>query len=561
MSNIKSLILGSAAVIAASAGAQAADLPVKAKAVQYVKICSLYGAGFYYIPGTDTCIKLGGYIQADYNINGGNYDKPAWDETAGLNGAGVFGTGSRNSDYYTTRARAQLNLDTRTATEYGVVRTYWSSNFEHSSGFGPSSGNLTLDYGFVQFAGFTFGKAVSGFQTPWGAYGANNNTSFLLGGYDNATGITQIAYTWQFGNGISAQLGVEDNRTINRAQLLNASQAYTLSGAVTPSGAVGGSTAAPVTILASNPLAVAALATGAFPNSYGGNFAPDVTANVRIDQSAFTFQLSGALHAVNATYYSAGIPTTGAGTATTTIETNGHPDTKLGGAVSAGLQLKNLPTGPGDKLTLDGTWSKGSTKYLIGGTTGNNFNLFSGSTNFAGSYQSLAVLPLFDAVYTNGSQLELTTAWGFRGGYSHNWSPNWETTLFGSYTKIDYNTNASAGICANQQNAALGIVTTGGLATNARGSFANGYTCNPDFAIWQIGSRTAWTPVKNLTFSGEVLYTGLDQNNTGSVVFPTSTGASNIGANQTAGGFKPAGTYDYKDQGTWSGSFRVRRTW
>ncbi|MGB7257197.1 MAG: porin, partial [Pseudolabrys sp.] len=28
-----------------------------AKPVQYVKICSLYGAGFYYIPGTDTCIK------------------------------------------------------------------------------------------------------------------------------------------------------------------------------------------------------------------------------------------------------------------------------------------------------------------------------------------------------------------------------------------------------------------------------------------------------------------------------------------------------------------------
>ena len=31
---------------------------------QYVKICSLYGAGFYYIPGTDTCIKLGGYLRA-----------------------------------------------------------------------------------------------------------------------------------------------------------------------------------------------------------------------------------------------------------------------------------------------------------------------------------------------------------------------------------------------------------------------------------------------------------------------------------------------------------------
>ncbi len=54
----KTLFLGSAAGLMAASGAFAADLPVKAKAVEYVKICSLYGAGFYYIPGTDTCIKL-----------------------------------------------------------------------------------------------------------------------------------------------------------------------------------------------------------------------------------------------------------------------------------------------------------------------------------------------------------------------------------------------------------------------------------------------------------------------------------------------------------------------
>ncbi|MBV5271946.1 MAG: porin, partial [Afipia sp.] len=187
MSKIKSLILGSAAGLAAIAGAQAADLPVKAKAVQYVKICSLYGAGFYYIPGTETCIKLGGYVQLDANVNGGVHDKPAWDNGNNL------GLQNRTSDYFTTRTRTSLNIDTRTATEYGVVRTYWSSNFQHTTGDGPSSGVLTTDFGFVQFAGFTFGKAVSSFQTPWGAYGANNNTSFLLGGYDNATGITQIA--------------------------------------------------------------------------------------------------------------------------------------------------------------------------------------------------------------------------------------------------------------------------------------------------------------------------------------------------------------------------------
>ena len=77
MNMIKSLVLGSAAGLIALSGAQAADLPVKAKAVEYVKICSLYGAGFYYIPGTDTCIKLGGYVRVDTTFNGNTYGGPA----------------------------------------------------------------------------------------------------------------------------------------------------------------------------------------------------------------------------------------------------------------------------------------------------------------------------------------------------------------------------------------------------------------------------------------------------------------------------------------------------
>ena len=71
MKMVKSLALGSTAALFAMGGAQAADLPVKAKAVEYVRICSLYGAGFFYIPGTDTCIKLGGYFRGDLTIHGG----------------------------------------------------------------------------------------------------------------------------------------------------------------------------------------------------------------------------------------------------------------------------------------------------------------------------------------------------------------------------------------------------------------------------------------------------------------------------------------------------------
>jgi hypothetical protein len=63
MHKVKSLLLGTVAGFAALGGAQAADMPAKARPVQYVKICSLYGDGFYYIPGTDTCLKLGGYLR------------------------------------------------------------------------------------------------------------------------------------------------------------------------------------------------------------------------------------------------------------------------------------------------------------------------------------------------------------------------------------------------------------------------------------------------------------------------------------------------------------------
>ena len=114
MKMVKSLILGSAAGLIAMSGAQAADLPVKAKAVEYVRICSLYGAGFFYIPGTDTCIKLGGYLRVDTTFNGAPYDQPA------------------DSSAISVRAIAiailrppvpvlAFTIDTRTATEYGVA--------------------------------------------------------------------------------------------------------------------------------------------------------------------------------------------------------------------------------------------------------------------------------------------------------------------------------------------------------------------------------------------------------------------------------------------------------
>src|SRR5260221_9653029 len=123
MGPVKRVLLGSAAGVFAVAGAQAADLAVKAKPVEYVRVCSLYGAGFWYVPGTDTCIKIGAYakLQTTYNMaNTGPFMLGA------ASGTGAAPAGGRNTrtdtSPWTTNTRGILSFDMRTQTEYGTLR-------------------------------------------------------------------------------------------------------------------------------------------------------------------------------------------------------------------------------------------------------------------------------------------------------------------------------------------------------------------------------------------------------------------------------------------------------
>src|ERR1041384_2960454 len=124
MRPVRNFILSTAAGLLTIGGAQAADLPVKAKAVEYMRVCTAYGAQFFYIPGTDTCMRIGGYLPADVTFNGGVPGLPAW--------SGELGQHNRYADYYAARSRMALSFDTRTASEYGVVRTYGQAYFQFS---------------------------------------------------------------------------------------------------------------------------------------------------------------------------------------------------------------------------------------------------------------------------------------------------------------------------------------------------------------------------------------------------------------------------------------------
>src|SRR3954464_1296280 len=87
---VRIALLGSAAGLCAVARAQAADLPVKKTApVEYVRVCTAYGAGFFYIPGTDTCLRVGGRARFEYEFRSyrsrGVYSSTTFAPAAGSN--------------------------------------------------------------------------------------------------------------------------------------------------------------------------------------------------------------------------------------------------------------------------------------------------------------------------------------------------------------------------------------------------------------------------------------------------------------------------------------------
>jgi Porin subfamily len=211
----------------------------------------------------------------------------------------------------------------------------------------------------------------------------------------------------------------------------------------------------------------------------------------------------------------------------------------------AALQIKNIPTGPGDDIKMDASFTRGDTKNVIATTgTSPNFAMF-GSSGVA--YQSVGFGATTDAVWLpaiNGGtgDLKLTTAYGFRGAFNQNWDPYWSSSLFGSRSAVRYNGSSTDITTAKGQYCANYILNNKLTALNTSANFS----CNPDFNVSQLGVITRWTPVANLTFSAEAMWTHLDQKFTGTAVLtPTAP--------------KPTATYEFKNQDNVELELRVQR--
>ncbi|SFT88571.1 Porin subfamily protein [Pseudovibrio denitrificans] len=196
--NVKTLALAAAAAAAATS-AQAADLPLAAEPVNYVKACDAFGAGYFQLPGKDTCIKLGGRIRAQYvshNLQDGLEDVTGKDKD-----------GKDITNDWSAYTRGYLYFTSMTATDIGTIKTFteltatWDQNGSGENGIGDAWVQIGADYGT-----FLFGRESSVFD------GFTGYTWIVPGGISLSDVSTlQASFTADLGNGFTAAASVEDS--------------------------------------------------------------------------------------------------------------------------------------------------------------------------------------------------------------------------------------------------------------------------------------------------------------------------------------------------------------
>jgi hypothetical protein len=522
MKMVKSLLLGSAAGLVAVAGAQAADLPVKAKPVEYVKVCSIYGAGFFYIPGTDTCIKIGGWVRAEYAFQSGNSDVPANQGTNGRN--------TRiDTNEHAIRARWVTSLDVRTQTEYGTLRAYTRAGFQTSTG-DTAQGKIYTERAFIQFAGFTLGKSQSYFDFMSGAfcYGCGFMGN---GSQTGAAGTLLMAYTATLGNGITATISAEDN-VIRRTAIWDTSNDPSNVLAI-GNGPGPQSLVDDYTLPTGSGLTQGTNATG----DYAATGIPDIVGALRVDQAWGSAQVAGALHQNRAGNFGNNATGLGGGAVGLT-----SPADAYGWAVMAGITV-NVPWNKGDKFWVEGTFAQGAGSYAgFGAATGQTaaWQRFNG--------RNVAAAWAIDSVFGNNAALgqtgqQLTNFWSIAAAFEHYWTPALRTDIFGSYSAADFNGTATTLFCSSP----VGPMRTVAGAAPVAGVALDG--CNPDFNLINVGMRTIWNPAAQFDIGVEVMYSRIETKHDANLV------ALNFGG---SGGRAP-GLYAPSSENVFSGILRFQR--
>ncbi|MFS8049224.1 porin [Rhizobium sp. BR 314] len=185
------LLLSSAAVLGVVSSAHAADAIVAAEPepLEYVRICDAYGAGYFFIPGTETCLKVGGLVRTEGK----------WYNAYNPGPGGNYGT--------LWHTRAQLSVETANDTEYGPLKTNTIYRWDWQDG-GATTPKLV--WANISLGGFTVGKKDSQYNLFTGYAGDVMNDDVI---YDGPYELNQLTYNYDAGNGFTAVVSLEDSNS------------------------------------------------------------------------------------------------------------------------------------------------------------------------------------------------------------------------------------------------------------------------------------------------------------------------------------------------------------
>ncbi len=480
---------------------RAADLPARQAApIEYVRICDAYGAGFFYIPGTETCLRVGGLALAELRAHDPFYS------VAGplfyANGVPHLGAGfvplpnmylnARSRDALAFSALGRAELDARTQSPWGTLRAFIRVDAFYGSGASAQLGglgqlvntfNLTagstaprettiINKAFIQFAGLTAGRAQSMFDFYADAY----NYESLRG--SNAT-VALLAYTATFGDGFSATLSFEDQPS--RRAAIGSTIATT------------NFTAAGVPI----PITIGGVSAASFQGVPAGARVPEIVGNLRLDQPWGSVQISAAAHQVRASLFQGAalspipvLPPFPAGV-TPPYAFPALTSNSYGFAVQAGVQLNLDYLSPGDKLWLQAAYERGAFGYIAGNNFANAYGSVSQNRYMGSGFVSLPYIAGWnpqinsDCVFTGTGACEQQWGWDITGAYKHYWLPILSSAIYGSYLEVHYPANALAGL-----GGAVGV-------SNLKET--------------RVGTNLVWTPLKGFDVGAEFMYLHLNQ--------------------------------------------------
>jgi Porin subfamily len=553
MTLIKSIMLGSAAAIVAVASAQAADLPTrKAAPVEYVRVCNVGGITGWTLPGSDTCVKLSGYMTAHYiggNLSNQYNDAGAATSAAAgalnpfapshlsqtlmvqggdtaqtiFNGSAIpvtvggvtYAPGATiapggkalvlpnqqnatfNRDSQGWNIRANFGFDFASNTAYGPLIGHMDFNSDLGSGLDSPRGSFTyVNQGYITWAGITAGKAQSFYSFIGGGDNWNNFFSPDQKGFNEPI---LFAYTASFGGGFTATLAAQSQGT---------------------NGASGGGT----NMTGGYSDGGNNLGTGAYtagisgPTTFGGQRWPDIVGALHVKQGWGEAQVSGVIHNVNVRdygYYGTDSCGLDAGAVC------GASEGKVGWGVDAGVKV-NLPSfGAGDDVILTGSFTQNAAWYsgLPDAQNGEN-----GQVN--GNGQPMYMADAYFNPLTNS--WAKPTAWSASMLLEHHWTPTIYTDLEGSVGGINWS-GQSGGICT-----APGVCAGTGMIS-------------PHAFTYLVGADIGWNPVTNLNFDLELMYQHVTQD----------APSGNIGTIYNTGAFIP-GAWEGDSSG-FQGRLRVTR--